>query len=118
MDRTRALLFCIGITVTGMGLAGTVLASEGDAGAVGFWIPKEPPRTQYRIDFSIELWKPIRTLGEHLKTMPVCLMHHIEHALDILEWYIFVEQITHRIDENRLRFLPLKREVKHLRLKR
>ena len=55
MNRTRALLFCIGIMVTGTGLVGTVLADEGDAGAVGFWIPKEPPRTQYKIDFTIEL---------------------------------------------------------------
>jgi len=55
MNRTRALLFCIGIMVMGTGLTGTALAGEEDAGAVSFWIPKEPPRTQYKIDFTIEL---------------------------------------------------------------
>ena len=35
-----------------------------------------------------------------------------------VERHVLVEQVAHRVDEDRLRLLPLERQVEHLRLER
>ena len=59
-----------------------------------------------------------RALREHLEAVPVRAPHHVEHALDVRERHILVEQVAHRVHEDRLRLLPLERQLQHLRLQR
>src|SRR6266498_1214407 len=47
-----------------------------------------------------ELCKACAPLGQHLEDVPVCANHYIKNTSDKLFWYIFVEQIRHRIHEN------------------
>ena len=41
--------------------------------------------------------------------MPVRALHRVEYAMDVLERNVFVEQVTHRIDEDELRVPPARR---------
>ncbi len=55
MNRAFTLLLCIAIAMSLAGSAGVAQANEPNAPPVPFWMPKEPPKTQYKIDFAIEL---------------------------------------------------------------
>ena len=55
MDRVLAVLSCIATIMTWTGSARVVQAGKVDAAPADFRVPKEPPRTQYKIDFTIEL---------------------------------------------------------------
>ena len=46
------------------------------------------------------------SLCEYLKYMPVCSFHVIENAINEFRRYLFVEQVTHRIDEDHSRSFP------------
>ena len=50
--------------------------------------------------------------------MPVRAVHDIEDAFDVVSRDLFMEEIAHRVDEDALRGLPVKRQFQHLRLQR
>jgi len=45
-------------------------------------------------------------------------VHDIEYALDVVEWEILMEHITHGIDENGAGLFPMKGDIEHVRLGR
>ncbi|MEN6333279.1 MAG: M1 family aminopeptidase [Phycisphaerales bacterium] len=55
MNRTVKLLFCIAIVAASVGLMGTAKAGEPNVPPIPFWTPKDAPKTQYKINFAIEL---------------------------------------------------------------
>jgi len=55
MDRSRTFLCCAAITLVLSGPGRIARTTWADETAVGFWTPKKPPRTQYKIDFAIRL---------------------------------------------------------------
>lgn len=85
---------------------------------VGIFHTHAHPHIRRPVEFAIERCESIGALGEHLKAVPVRAAHDVEDALDVLDRHIFVEEIAHRVDEDRLRLFPLQRKVEHLRLKR
>ena len=56
--------------------------------------------------------------GEHLKAVPMRLLHHGEDTLNEIDWHILMKEIAHGIDEDRLRLLPAQWQLEHVRLKR
>lgn len=57
------------------------------------------------------------TLCHDLERMPVSALHCTADLCDEACWYIRVEQIAHRIDENPKRFAPAQRLIEFLRNK-
>lgn len=55
MNRSLALLLCAATALVVSGPARAVQTTGIDGAPVGFWTPKEPPRTRYKIDFAIRL---------------------------------------------------------------
>ncbi len=55
MNRSLALLLCAIVVPAVSGLAPAIQTAGIDGVPVGFWTPKEPPRTHYTIDFAIRL---------------------------------------------------------------
>ncbi len=55
MNRALALLLCATVVLVMSGPAPAVQTAGTDGTPVGFWAPKEPPRTRYKIDFAIRL---------------------------------------------------------------
>ena len=51
-------------------------------------------------------------LGEDLIDVPVRALHRVEYAMDELDGNIFMEKITHRIDEDELWVPPARRVLK------
>lgn len=47
------------------------------------------------------------TFGQNLELVPVGPSHHVKSAQDKFHWNILVEEVTHRIDKDGLRFFPL-----------
>ena len=50
----------------------------------------------------IDLAHQRATFGEDLIEAPVCALHRVEYAMDVLDRNVLVEQVTHRIDEDEL----------------
>lgn len=73
------------------------------------WCPRQ---------LGVEFSEPIGALGQDLKSMPVGPSHDVEDALDERERNVFVEEVAHRVYENRLRLSPVERQLQHLRLER
>jgi hypothetical protein len=57
------------------------------------------------------------SLREDLKLMPVRSPHRTENPLNVFNWYLVVKEIAHRIYENTLRFFPVERQVKCIRVR-
>ena len=46
-------------------------------------------------------------LGQHLIDVPIRLLHCIKYTMDVLSWYVLMEQVAHRIDKDELRTPPV-----------
>jgi len=57
-------------------------------------------------------------LREHLKCVPVSALHSVTHARDKLVRDFFMEQITHRVNEDHTRLAPAQRLFETLRTQR
>ena len=77
----------------------------------------KPNMTRYRlwrVTFVYELPHQRATFCEHLKNVPISLLHRIEHLVVKAFWYVLVKEIAHGIDEYHFRFFPEQRLMKSI----
>src|SRR3989338_952437 len=70
------------------------------------------------VDEPVELAQIIRALRKDLKLVPIGAAYDVKHLKEIGYRHVLVKQVTHRVDEDTLRFPPLQRKVQHVGLKR
>ena len=76
------------------------------------------PHVERPIEARIKLRQSLRPLSEHLKAVPSGAAHDTEHALYEVDRDIVVKEVAHGVHEDRLRPLPLERQLEHLGLER
>ena len=67
------------------------------------------PNVRVPIDMAVEFEEAVGPLGKDLELVPMSPAHHVEGAQDVFKRNILMEQVTHRVDEDALRFFPTKR---------
>ena len=61
--------------------------------------------------------KPLRSLGENLEDVPFSALHHVKDLRDVFGGDLLVEQVAHRVHEDRARSPPAQRDLETLRPK-